>query len=409
MRAKEFLEQNNYIKYYNILKKVIDDLSPLRKVDYEIESYYVDNLFQDFHKEVYLSELKEWEINKLDESLKPVYYENILGIPHEKAAIFRIYLFSVIEDDKSFGYLYCLLAEEMNRTEPKYIRNPLNCIPDDKLIEESVFNYQDDYPKPNLEAYLTYCDFNYSFYKANNIKSQHTQDLWYAVFTDAYSLFDNLRIKMLKPFLACDILKEHFNSDKTNVFLIVKLLSELLQQYDYDLTDEQKRCKTILVDEIQSYLDSLKNSEVSVVQAVQSTQISTQTTSENVPINPTKSITLKNCLTEYGFFELEKVKNLSEQSQLTLVDKLATKGIPFAIAMFDYLEFFKWFNSQYHNTNKKRNIEIASWFNSNDRTIRGNIDSLLKASNDKNERYTAHTHKENVKITYEQLKGSTPH
>lgn len=261
MRAKDYIESNCKYQFYNELKQVINDLSKFRNNNSATENYYDLNLVQDRVRKRYIEDLNDWKLNNLDDSSKPIYIENELGISHQDAYNFRNHLFKVIETDKSFGYLFYLLASEKNRSDIFYQNKPIDCIPDKNIIEENIKNYQDDYPKHNLEAYLTYCDFNYSFYKANK-KLLHTQDFWFSIFTDAYSLFDNLRTKMVTPFLAYDLFKEYSETNKSKKILITTLVTQLLEQYNFDLSEEQVRAKKILVDEIQNYLNSLKSGEI---------------------------------------------------------------------------------------------------------------------------------------------------
>ena len=261
MRAKDYIESNCKYQFYNELKQVINDLSKFRNNNSATENYYDLNLVQDRVRKRYFEDLNDWTLNNLDDSSKPIYIENELGISHQDAYNFRNHLFKVIETDKSFGYLFYLLASEKNRSDIFYQNNPIDCIPDKNIIEENIKNYQDDYPKHNLEAYLTYCDFNYSFYKANK-KILHTQDFWFSIFTDAYSLFDNLRTKMVTPFLAYDLFKEYSETNKSKKILITTLVTQLLEQYNFDLSEEQLRGKKILVDEIKNYLNSLKSGEI---------------------------------------------------------------------------------------------------------------------------------------------------
>lgn len=262
MRANDCIEiMYSTGQFYKELKRVVYEFSYYRNDKSGTESLYNLYLVQDKIRKLYNDDLNDWKLNNPDKTPKPIYIENDLGISYEIASHFRDLLFKVIENDKSFGYLFYLLASEKNRIEPVYQDNPIECIPDKKIIEESIINYQDDYPKKSLEEYLTYCDFNYSFYKSNK-KLFHTQDFWFTVFTNAYNLFDNLRAKMMTPLLAYDYFKEYCRAKKSKKILITTLVTQLLEQYNFDLSEEQLRGKKILVDEIKNYLNSLKSGEI---------------------------------------------------------------------------------------------------------------------------------------------------
>lgn len=120
----------------------------------------------------------------------------------------------------------------------------------------------------------------------------------------------------------------------------------------------------------------------------------------------TKADILKEQLSQYGFFELEKVKTLSEQSKVSIIEKIAESGLPYAIAMFDYLQFIPYLEKKHFDSKYKLNREVSKWFDSDKdgRAVKGNISSLLKNTTENKGRYTAYKHKENVIKDYELLK-----
>ena len=120
----------------------------------------------------------------------------------------------------------------------------------------------------------------------------------------------------------------------------------------------------------------------------------------------TKAEILKEKLSEYGFFELEKIKLLAEQNQNIIVDKISSKGLPYAIAMFDFLEFIQYLEKNHFDTKYKLNIEVSKWFDKDKegRAVKGNISSLLKNTTENKNRYTAYKHKETVVNDYKELK-----
>lgn len=120
----------------------------------------------------------------------------------------------------------------------------------------------------------------------------------------------------------------------------------------------------------------------------------------------TKADILKEQLSQYGFFELEKVKTLSEQSKVSIIEKIAESGLPYAIAMFDYLQFIRHLEKKHFDSKYKLNREVSKWFDSDKegRAVKGNISSLLKNTTENKDRYTAYKHKENIIKDYELLK-----
>lgn len=129
---------------------------------------------------------------------------------------------------------------------------------------------------------------------------------------------------------------------------------------------------------------------------------------EPLPPQPikTKADILKEQLSQYGFFELEKVKTLSEQSKVSIIEKIAESSLPYAIAMFDYLQFIPYLEKKHFDSKYKLNREVSKWFDSDKegRAVKGNISSLLKNTTENKDRYTAYKHKENVIKDYELLK-----
>lgn len=120
----------------------------------------------------------------------------------------------------------------------------------------------------------------------------------------------------------------------------------------------------------------------------------------------TKTDKLKAVLGKYGFFELPKVKPLSEPNKVKLVELLNEKGLPYSIAMFDFLGYLKHLQDNHFPIKKILFKEVAKWFNSDKegRAVKGNISSLLKNTTENKDRYTAHLHKETVQKDYQALK-----
>ena len=113
---------------------------------------------------------------------------------------------------------------------------------------------------------------------------------------------------------------------------------------------------------------------------------------------------LKEKLEKYGFFNLEMVKQIPAQKYSTLIDLIRSNKIPYTIAFLDYLGFLKYLEKEHFKTKYKLNLELAKWFNTNERAIKGNISSLLPTSTEDKNRYTAYIHKETVEKDYQSIK-----
>jgi hypothetical protein len=113
---------------------------------------------------------------------------------------------------------------------------------------------------------------------------------------------------------------------------------------------------------------------------------------------------LKAKLGEYGFFELQMVKQLSEPNKQSLIELITSNEMPYGIAMFDYLGFLKHLKAKYLKIDSKLFKEISKWFEVVERTVSGNIYVLNKFSKEDRTRYTADQQKQRVQKDYEKLK-----
>jgi hypothetical protein len=118
----------------------------------------------------------------------------------------------------------------------------------------------------------------------------------------------------------------------------------------------------------------------------------------------TKTDKLKFDLGNFGFFELPKVKQLSELNKQKLIEIISKNDIPYIIAMFEYLGFLKYLEAEHFSTKEKLFKGVAKWFGLNWRTIKGNINVLNDFSKESRERYTARLQKQTVQKNYEALK-----
>ena len=109
---------------------------------------------------------------------------------------------------------------------------------------------------------------------------------------------------------------------------------------------------------------------------------------------------------KHGFFELQKVKHLSESNKEKIIELISSNELPYRIAMFDFLGFITYLEREHFKTKYKLVKEISMWFDSDKegRAVKGNISSLLKNTTENKDRYTAYKHKEKVQADYENLK-----
>jgi hypothetical protein len=116
----------------------------------------------------------------------------------------------------------------------------------------------------------------------------------------------------------------------------------------------------------------------------------------------TRTDRFKTELTKYHFFELSKVKQLSEPNQQNLIELLSNNKMPYGIAMFDELGFCEFLDKEL-GTKYKTDKILSRLYNpkAKDGTSAKHYRrSLVKVS----DRYKAGEHKETVKSDYEKLK-----
>lgn len=118
----------------------------------------------------------------------------------------------------------------------------------------------------------------------------------------------------------------------------------------------------------------------------------------------TKADKLKAQLSEYGFFELPKVKQLSETKKQSLIEFICSNNLPYTIAMLDFLGFLKHLKTEHFTTDYKLFQAVAIWFEVSARTIKGNVYVLNEKSSEDRTRYTADQQKKKVQKDYEELK-----
>lgn len=118
----------------------------------------------------------------------------------------------------------------------------------------------------------------------------------------------------------------------------------------------------------------------------------------------TKTDKFKSELDKYGFFELPKVKQLSEPNKQSLIELISSNPMPYGIAMFDFLGFLNHLTARHFTTGTKLFKEVAKWFEVADRSVKGNIGVLNEVSGEDRRRYTADQHKQTVQKDYQKLK-----
>lgn len=125
----------------------------------------------------------------------------------------------------------------------------------------------------------------------------------------------------------------------------------------------------------------------------------------NIELLPSKADRINEAITEYGFFELDKIKQLSAEGRKEIITLIAKHKVPYQIAMLDFLGFISSIELNYFKTKGERDNSLNKMLlHNNPRHIKGNILVLDEYSKEDRTRYTAHKHKEIVQEHYHKLK-----
>jgi len=236
MRAKEKLEFNKpEFEFYELVKKSIYDLYPLRTNKRKTEEYCDNHLFADARcREIF-------KINNCNhESVN--FRENDDEIDHLISYRVRKEIQNAICDDKTFIYAYNIIERDHNPYNDVYKSKSLQLKPEtlttSREIEEEISRYKEDYPKSNLSDYLI-DEANFKFYNERFLNLSFDDEGWLFIFNKAYEIFDRIRTFASNPSQAHYMANNIYFGDKMLEDAIIDVLLLLIDNYSYDLTPEQ--------------------------------------------------------------------------------------------------------------------------------------------------------------------------
>lgn len=128
---------------------------------------------------------------------------------------------------------------------------------------------------------------------------------------------------------------------------------------------------------------------------------------ENLIDKPeTKSEKLGRSVTQYGFLDLPKTKNLSDESKTKLIELIACSSLPYAVAMLDFLGYINHLKTHYFEVEDKLFKELSKHLGSDldGRSVKGNYYTLKETYREDKKRYTAYKHIKTVAEDYDALK-----
>ncbi|MDD4698440.1 MAG: hypothetical protein PHR52_13005 [Fermentimonas sp.] len=228
MRSKETLENEKpSFFHYDLVKKAIYDLYPMRTNMIKTLEYFSNHLFADARyrasKEKF--EPREGEVDK-----------NIV-------ANVRTEIFNTIMQDESFIFVHnCIILGDnfhgdsipLKGYEPKTLDKNT-----DKNINEVIRNYKEDYPKNSLCKYLTDKD-NKEYHENSIYYLKKSNSWWIKAFNLAYKVFDRIRVETQTTSEAIKIVEEINTGDEVLDTVTRDIICYMSANYSYDTTEEQK-------------------------------------------------------------------------------------------------------------------------------------------------------------------------
>ncbi|MCE5178483.1 MAG: hypothetical protein LLF81_05000, partial [Porphyromonadaceae bacterium] len=250
MRAKEYLEINKKkIYHYDLVKKAVYDLYPLRNNKRQTEAYFIGYLFAD-------ARYQSHEQHDAEKPPATIFNERENEIDRTIAHKIRMEILNVISEDDTFIFAYNIIALVANNYDDYHRIMTVNQKEENlntvSYIENVCKEYKEDYPKSSLADYLL-DDGNRAIFNKKRCDLQKDEEWWLCAFNKAYEIFDLIRIKASDPFKAQYIIKNIFFNDKVLESTIVGIVKSLIDNYSYDLTDTQKKKLEMLSDNINGY------------------------------------------------------------------------------------------------------------------------------------------------------------
>lgn len=108
-------------------------------------------------------------------------------------------------------------------------------------------------------------------------------------------------------------------------------------------------------------------------------------------------------LRQYGFYEMAKVKDLTDQLKYDLTYLMTTKGAPYAIAMLHYLGYYTQLQNVYSMTKEACHRHVGSLLGISSRRAKGYRNILNPDSTEDPSVYTSCQHVDEVKKDYQNL------
>lgn len=230
MRAKDYIAFNkSKLKFAEILLDTLDRFADLRADLSKTTRQY----------NTHLSTSDKW--------VKFVQKSKKKSFPITKHWDFLQELQKCVASDASYAYLNSCLISKKDQN-----------LPTADVVRNSISAQFENYPHKIIDEYLTN-DINRSFAESLDTKD-YTEKQEIDIFDAAYVLFDEIRQELLTPRHATHRYKEFKCENDIIKDEVLRLLSFYIKNYDYDITDEQRKSLDDISNSLGRYIQGRLNS-----------------------------------------------------------------------------------------------------------------------------------------------------
>ncbi|KAA6303265.1 MAG: hypothetical protein EZS26_000542 [Candidatus Ordinivivax streblomastigis] len=130
-------------------------------------------------------------------------------------------------------------------------------------INDCICRQFEDYPKQFIDDFVC-TEPNGEYYASIGDVFTNSDDILY-LFNTAYEIFDNIRVLMHKPIHASYYCKDFQYKTEKHKYFILPLVASFLNNYDYDLTENQRKNKQKVSEELSKYIAQNINPQDEIV------------------------------------------------------------------------------------------------------------------------------------------------
>jgi hypothetical protein len=260
MRSKECLQNEKHtFRYYDLVKKTIYDLYPLRRDKIKTFEYLNRYLYADARYEA--------ESKNCNGDISKENFELIDGeVDPNIAALVRLEILNTIllDDTFIFAYNYLVHGDNTYTNYPKLKGYSPKVVDENTLnnINKLICSYKEDYPKNKLCMFLTDID-NKNYHDKSNYKLSKDYNWWLKAFNMAYEIFDKIRVNSSNVNEALITVEDINTGDDALDLTVKEIICYLSDRYNFDIAKEQRVMLSLLSDFIEDkYIKQLKEADL---------------------------------------------------------------------------------------------------------------------------------------------------